>query len=188
MKKNHHKMKATEDQIQQWKEKHGTIYELQADGVVCYVYDPASNLIKWKAAVAARRKSLGHLVDCILNNCWLGGDEQFKSDESLKLGIEEQIDEMIDIPEYEIEQLKNGNTLIKVGAVECEVRKATRMDIRYAEDRNKDNRPLDTQIYLLERIAVSALEGIRGNTKVYLSILLAVHEIRDVKHIELKKF
>lgn len=181
-------MKATEEQIQQWKEKHGTIYELEADGAVCYVYDPSSNLIKWKAAITARRKSIGHLVDCILNNCWLGGDERFKQDESLKLGIEEQIDELIDIPEYEIEQLENGNTLIRVGSLECEVKKATRMDIRYAEDRNKDNKPLDTQIHLLERIAVTPLEKIRNNTKVYLSILLAVHEIKDAKHVRLKKF
>lgn len=180
-------MKATEKQIQEWKEKHGTVFELQADGVVCYVFDPASNLPKWKAAVQARRKSLGHLVDCILNNCWLGGDERFKTDESLKLGIEDQIDELIDIPEYETEELANGNTLIKVGNVHCEVRKATRMDIRYAEDRNKDNKPLDTQIFLLERIAVTKLDDIRTNTKVYLSILLAVHEIRDAKHVSLKK-
>lgn len=181
-------MKATEEQIQQWKAKHGTIFELQADGAAAYVFDPASNLIKWKAAVAARRKSLGHLVDCILNNCWLGGDERFKNDESLKLGIEDQIDELIDIPEYETEELSNGNTVIKVGGVECEVRKAARMDIRYAEDRNKDNKPLDTQIFLLERIAVSNLDEIRANTKVYLSMLLAVQEIRDAKHIALKKF
>lgn len=183
-------MKATKGQIKEWQTVHGVgnIIELSAEGKTCYIFDPASNLQKWKQAVAARRKSVGHLVDAVISNCWLGGDESFKSDEQLKLGIEDQINELIEIPEYETENLESGNTLIRVGEVTCEVKKASRLDIRYAQDRNRDNKPLDTNIYLLERIAVSPLDDIRKNTKVYLSILLAIDEIRDAKHVEIKKY
>lgn len=180
--------KASPEQIQQWKEKYGTVYELNADGSFLYVFDPSTSLIKFKLVMAARRKSVGHMVDCIINNCWIGGDENFKTDESLKLGVESQIDEMIDIPEFTSEQLENGNVLITLGEFTCEIRKPTRMDIRYAEDRNKDNKPLETQVYLLERVAVSDLTGIRTNVPVYVSLLLAVYEFKDAKHVELKKY
>ena len=183
-------MKATEEQIVEWQRKYGkgNITELEADGKFCYVVDPATDLNKWKIAVAARRKSMGHLVDSVIANCWLGGDEAFKTEEALKLGIEDQIDNMIDIPEFEKRDLENGNILIVVGEVECEVKKATRGDIRYAEDKNRDNKPLNSQIYLLDRIAVTDLSEIRKNTKVYLSILLAVNDIKDQKYVDLKKF
>jgi D-alanyl-D-alanine dipeptidase len=102
--------------------------------------------------------------------------------------VEAQLDDLIDIPEYEKKTLKDGNIEITVGDVICVVTKATRMDIRYAEDRNKDGKPLDTQIHLLERIAVTDLKDIRTNTKVYVALLFAIGEIRDEKHVELKKF
>jgi hypothetical protein len=182
--------KGTPEQIAEWQAKYGTgnIIELHSDDKFCYIFTPSIDLQKWKQAVAARKKSVGHLVDAVLNNCWIAGDESFKTDEAIKLDIEDQVDELIDIPESEIETLDNGNFLIKVGAVTCEVRKATRMDIRYAEDRNRDSKPLDTQIFLLERIAVNDLKEIRSNVKVYVSILFAISEIRDKKRVELKKF
>lgn len=183
-------MKATEEQIAAWQEKYGkgNITQLEAGGKFCYVVDPSTDLNKWKIAVAARRKSMSHLVDSIMANCWLGGDEEFKTDEALKLGIEDQIDNMIDLPEFETQDLENGNILIVVGEVTCEVKKATRGDLRWAEDKNRDNKPLNSQIYLLERIAVTDLAEIRKNTKVYLSILLAVNDIKEQKYVGLKKF
>jgi hypothetical protein len=183
-------MKATKEQMAEWQKTHGegNIFELSSAGKLCYVFSPATNLRLWKLAVAARRKSVGDLVDAILNNCWLAGDPEFKTSDDLKLGIESIVDEMVDTPDHEIEELENGNLLIKVGEVKCEVRKATRMDIRYAEDRNKDNKPFDTQIHLLERIAVSKLDDIRNDVKIYISILLVMNSIRDEKHVEIKKF
>ena len=187
-------MKATEEQIAAWQEKYGkgNVFELETDGKFCYVFNPATDINKWKIAVMARRKSVAHLVDSIMANCFIAGDEAFKTDEALKLGIEEQIDEMIETPDFEKKDLENGNIMIIVkqpcGDIECEVKKVTRGDIRYAEDKNRDGKPLNTQIYLLERIAVTDLTEIRKDTKVYLSILLAVNDIKEQKYVGLKKF
>lgn len=185
-------MKATEEQIQQWRLKYGTgnIIELRSGEKYCYIYNPIISLEKWKLALSARRKSTSAFVDCVLNNCWISGDESFKSNDALKLDIEDQVDDLVDIPESETEDLQNGNVLIRVEEYSLEVRKAGRLDIRYAEDRNKENKPLITQIHLLDRIAidVSALDPIRKNPRVYAAFLFAANQIKDTKDVEIKKF
>lgn len=185
-------MKATEKKIQEWVQKYGTgnVFELCAGKKFAYTYNPVTNLEKWKLAIRARRKSISDLVDFLLNNCWIDGDESFKTDDAAKLSIEDQVDQLIDVPECNTEILPNGNILITVEGHSIEVRKATRLDIRYAEDRNRENKPLNTQIFLLDKIAVDEkkLDEIRNLPKVYAAILFAVNEIKDAKDVIIKKF
>lgn len=185
-------MKASEDQIVEWQAKYGkgNICELTCGDKTCYVFDPSIDLIKTKAIISARRKGRSEMVDSLVNNCFIGGDESFKTDEKLKLGIEGQVDHIMDIPEPQLEDLDNGNVLIHVGEASIEVRKAGRGDIKYSEDRDKDNKSLAQQMFLLDRIAVRTndLDELRKNTKAYLGALLAVNNLADKKYVELKKY
>lgn len=185
-------MKASEDQIAEWQAKYGkgNICELTYGDKTCYVFDPATDIIKMKAIIAARRKSMGDMVDSLINNCFIGGDESFKTDDQLKMGIEDQVDELMDIPEYVLEDLENGNVLIHVGEDSIEVKKASRGDVKYSEDRDKDNKPLAQQTFLLERIVVRQqdLDELRKKTKSYLGALLSVKELKDKKYVSLKKY
>ncbi len=185
-------MKATKEQIAEWQEKYGkgNIAELSADGKFCYVVDPTNSLPRMKLMIAARRKSVGHLVDSMMANCWIDGDESFKTDEALKQGIEDQVDSIMDLPDHEIVDLDNGNISIEVNDFKIEVRRATRQDLRYAEDRDKEGKPLVEKIFLLERIAVDkqALDALRLKVKEYVSVLLSLSLIKDKKHVDLKKF
>lgn len=185
-------MENLEELKKEWQKKYGegNLRELIADGKSVFISDPSGDLTKMKAIIAARQKSVGAMVDTVLGNCWLGGDESLKKDESFKQGIEDQLDEMIDLPEPEIEDLPNGNLLISIEGESLEVRKATRMDVKYADDRNPDRKPLGSAIHLLERIAVDAkaLDEFRKKGRAYIGALMSVSKLKEKKYVEVKKF
>jgi hypothetical protein len=180
----------TEEQKKAWTEKYGqgNCYELIADGKSVFVFDPCTDFKKIKIVYHARQKSVSHMVDAILNNCWLGGDTSLKDNEAFKQGIEDQVDNLLNIPEAEKEELDNGNVLIKIEGVELEVKKVTRADKRYVEERNADG--LMKRVYLLERIAVDStkLDALKAKPAAYFSALLEVMELKEKKDVELKKF
>lgn len=181
-------MKATQKQIAEWKAKHGTIYQLQTeDGKVCYIFDPISKLIIVKALMAALLKGSFEFVDALLNNCWIDGDESIKSDDRIKSGLWEQVKDIIDIPEHQVE-FADGKAKITIEGRTIAVRMASRQEIKYAEDRNKGSKPLDTQIYLLEKIADQKdLEEWKKDTRLYVGLLTAVDEVKDRTHVTVKK-
>lgn len=184
--------KAIEELKKAWQEKYGVgnCRELIADGKSVFVFDPCVDLNKIKAVIAARQKSVGHMVDAVLNNCWLGGDEQLRQDEAFKSGIEAQVEQMIDIPEAQKEEMANGNVKVTVGSFSIEVRKVNRADLRYGEDRNPDRKPLVSQGFVLDRVAVdpARLEELKKDARLYLAVCILVDELRDKKYVEVKKF
>jgi hypothetical protein len=180
-------MKATEEQIKEWKEKYGAVYELEAEGKVCYISDPLHKLSIMKAIMQALTKGSITYVEAILNHCWIAGDESIKTDDRVKIGLIDQVHELIDLPEADIEYNETGAEITVEGKT-CKVRMATRGDIKYAEDRNKAGKPLDTQIYLLDRIAIDDLKEWRENIRLYMGLLLAVEKVKERKYVSLKKF
>jgi len=184
--------KSIEELKKDWQKKYGVgnCRELTADGKSVFVFDPTIDFNKAKIIVAARQKGISFMVDAILNNCWLGGDESLKLDEAFKQGIEDQVDEMIDLPEMEKDELENGNLLLQVAGHDIEIKKVSRQDKRYAEDRNPDRKPLMTAVFLLEKIIVDKekLVELMKDVRAYLVVLLEVRELKDKKWVELKKF
>jgi len=181
-------MKATEEQIQQWKDKHGSIYELEYDGRIAYVFDPINKLVIMKALMQAMIKGSFEFVDAFIANCFLGGDETIKQDNRVKAGLIEKVQDLVDIPEHTI-TIEDDHVMIVVEDRQFKVRRATRLDIKYAEDKNKANKALDTQIHLLERIAVDPdqLNEWRQNNRLYMALLLAVNEVKDKSYVSIKK-
>ncbi len=181
-----------EEQKKEWQAKYGegNCRELIADGKSVFVFDPTTDFNRMKAIVAARQKGVRQMVDSLLANCWLGGDEDLKKDDAFKVGIEQQTDNLIDIPEAIVEELENGNCEIVIDGFKLLVRKATRMDLAYADDRNAEDKPLLSNIYLLERVALEAdqLSELRKNVPAYMAALLKVREVKNKKYVEVKKF
>ena len=64
------------------------------------------------------------------------------------------------------------------------------MDLAYADDRNADDKPLMTNVYLLERVSQSQdqLTNLKKNIPAYMAALLKVRELKDKKYVEVKKF
>jgi hypothetical protein len=177
-----------ETQIEEWKKKYGILYELEADEKKCIIFDPMSSLKIMKQLMTARRKSKGDQVDALLANCWLSGDDSIKGNDRFKLGIEDQVDELFDIPDHTITETTDG-FVVKVEDKKLEVRKAGRGDIAYAEARNADNKPFTTAEFLIERIALNKpeLDEIKKDNRIYLAILLAASELKDKVYVGIKK-
>lgn len=178
-------MKVTKAQIEEWKQAHGSIYELEANGKTAYVKDPTSDLRVMKSFVSAREDDPIKGVDVILNNCWLGGDEEIKSEDH-KMGLLDQLGQLIDIPDFDI-TLEKDHYLVNVEGTICKLKPAERGDLVYAEARNKSNKPFETNIFLLERIAVEGLDEIKKDNRKYLALILAAKEARKLKYVTVKK-
>ncbi len=174
-------------QIEEWKEKHGTVYQLESGGKVGFIFDPSTKLSVMKMVVSSFMKGRrSTATESILNNCWLGGDEELKKEEVYRNALDEQIDELIDIPEYEIEN-KKDHALIIVKGRSLKVKYASRGDLKYAEQRNKQNKPFDENVYLLDRISLEDLAEIKQDTQLYLGYLIAVKEVKEQKYVTVKK-
>lgn len=181
-------MKATQEQIQEWKKKHHSVFALESDEKTCYIFSPIENLSILKAFMNGLAKGSFECVDVLITNCWLGGDEEMKTDDRIKMSLVDQVRDFVEFPDHEVEFDDNSKTAtITVEGKPCKVRLATRQDIRYAEDRNKAGKPLDTQMYLLERIAIDDLADWRKDVPAYVSLLTAMDKVKDRTVVSLKK-
>lgn len=182
-------MKVTQEQIAAWKEKYPICYELtnEDESLKGYIFDPSCNLAVIKmVADAALRGSQSTMVDAILNNCWLGGDEALRTDPRYKQGIDELVVDLIEMPSFTITRAADHALVTLPGYAEpVKLRLATRKDIAWAERRNKDQVPFDTAIYLLGRIAddPAVIARIKGDPRAYMALLLATKEVKEKKFV-----
>lgn len=93
----------TQEQIQEWKAKHGDIFKLKIEDKVCYLKVPDRKTLSYASSVAT--KDPLKFNEIILNNAWLGGDEEIKTQDSLFLAASSKIAEIIEVKEAELEKL-----------------------------------------------------------------------------------
>ena len=94
---------ALEEQISVWKKKHGDVFLYTADGKSCYLKKPDRSILS-AAAVIGKNDPLKY-NEILLKNCWLGGDEEIKTDDGLFLGISQRLAELVEIKEGELKKL-----------------------------------------------------------------------------------
>lgn len=95
--------KTIEQKIQEWKEKHGDVFQVSVDGHTAYLKKPTRKTLG-AAAVIGKADPMKY-NEILLANCWLEGDEAIKTDDALFLGVSAQLAEMIEIKEAEIKKL-----------------------------------------------------------------------------------
>ena len=109
-------MKATEEQIQAWKNSwKGDVYELEIEGKYCYIrsFDRAtmkcvlSNLTM-KVSGEGAEIDAGKILDIGaigLENCWLDGDKEILSDDRLYIAACMQVGELFNIAETKLKKV-----------------------------------------------------------------------------------
>ncbi|MBQ5451628.1 MAG: hypothetical protein IIT56_01415 [Bacteroidales bacterium] len=70
----------SETQIQAWKKQWGEVFAVKADGKICYLRKPDRKILAYTSTLANNPIKAN---ETLLNNCWLGGCEDFKTDDSL---------------------------------------------------------------------------------------------------------
>lgn len=93
----------TKEQIESWKKKHGDVFEVNVDGRTAYLKKPDRKVLG-AASVLGKDDPMKY-NETLLENCWLGGDEEIKTDDSLFLGVSSVLAEIIEIKKAEIKKI-----------------------------------------------------------------------------------
>ncbi len=94
---------ATEEKIAQWKALYRDIYEIEVDGSVCYLKKPDRATMKAVASVGTGDPIRANEI--LLENCWLGGDDNIKTDDDKFFGVSSQLANLIEIKQAELKKL-----------------------------------------------------------------------------------
>ena len=96
-------MDVTKEQIKQWKAKYKEVFVLRVDDKVAYLRTPDRATLSYASTLAT--KDPMKFNEAILTNCWLGGDEEIKTDDALFLSASSKLGELIQNKEATLEKL-----------------------------------------------------------------------------------
>lgn len=96
-------MSVDQKQIDAWKKQYGDIFKISVDDKVCYLKKPSRKSLSY-AAVAGQTDPLMY-NEIILKDCWLGGDEEIKTDDGLFLSVSAKLNALIEVKEAELVKL-----------------------------------------------------------------------------------
>lgn len=97
------KENVTQEQINAWKKIHGEIFKLKIEDKECFLKTPDRKTLSFASSVAT--KDPLKFSEILLNNCWLGGDEEIKTNNGFFLAASSKISEIIEVKEAELEKL-----------------------------------------------------------------------------------
>lgn len=95
--------KVTPSQIQEWKAKHGDIFKITVEDKECYLKAPDRKALSYAASIGT--KDPMKFNEVLLKNCWLGGDDDIKTDDVYFLSASQKLAELIQIKEAVLEKL-----------------------------------------------------------------------------------
>ena len=92
----------SKEQINVWKKQYSDIFAVKADGKVCYLRKPDRKIMAYVSTLSNNPIKAN---EAILNNCWLGGSEDFKTDDELFYGLSAKLNQLVTIKAAELEKL-----------------------------------------------------------------------------------
>lgn len=93
----------SEGKIAEWKKQYGTVYRIRVEDKECYLKPPSRKTLGY-ASVAARSNPL-KFNEVLLNDCWLAGNEEIRTDDALFLSVGQTLDALLEVKEAELEKL-----------------------------------------------------------------------------------
>lgn len=180
--------KITDQQIAEWKEKHGGVYALPVEDKICYLREP--NIDDYKRAfIAMQNDGDTAFGETMINSLWLDGDSEIKTDNDYFTPAKKEITKMLNYDEAEITSLENRCHEIKIGDAKTTIRVITKDDLKTAEKRNPSGKPFVTQAALYELVKVSADEAFNDpkNAAIRFPLYQAIEKVQNKKIAQLKK-
>ena len=89
--------------IDGWKKKHGDIFSYEADGLICYMHRPSRTTIA--AASVVGKEDPFKFAEIVITNCWLGGDEELRTNDKYFMGLSQKVSELVEIKVGELKKL-----------------------------------------------------------------------------------
>lgn len=95
-------MKYSDEQIKEWKAKHGDIFKVTVDDHSCILRKPKRKDLSY---IATLGKDPIKMQEVLLNQLWVAGDEVIKEDDELFLAVVSKMEQVTQIKEAEIKKL-----------------------------------------------------------------------------------
>lgn len=93
----------TEAEISAAKKKHGDVFKITVDGKEAIIRKPNRKDLSHATAVGGNDPFAFN--EALLNDCWLVGDEEIKTNDDCFLAVSGQLEKIIEIKEAEIKKL-----------------------------------------------------------------------------------
>ena len=90
---------ATPEQIAEWKAQHGEFFGITVEDKICYLKKPDRKTLSFASQVGADPMKFNEVI---LKNCWLGGDEEIMTDDSLFLAVSSKLDQVVEFKKAEL--------------------------------------------------------------------------------------
>ena len=94
-------MKHTAEQVQEWKQKHGDLFEISVEEKSCILHRPTRKDLSFVSVVKDPIK----MSEAMLNQLWVAGDEEIKTDDALFLAAIQKMQDVLEVKEAEIKKL-----------------------------------------------------------------------------------
>ncbi|GCD76656.1 MAG: hypothetical protein ACK4EX_02450 [Thermaurantimonas sp.] len=88
-----------QSEIDAWKAKYGKVIGVKVENHIAYLRPPDRKIISYASQAG---KDPIKFNEILLNNCWLGGSEAIRQDDSLFLSASSVLSELIQIKEAEL--------------------------------------------------------------------------------------
>lgn len=93
----------TKEQIQEWKKQYKDVFVISVEDKKVYLRTPDRKTLSYASTLAT--KDPLKFNEVILDNCWLGGDEEIKTNDELFLAVSSKLPDLIQIKEATLEKL-----------------------------------------------------------------------------------
>lgn len=180
-------MQATQEQIQEWKEKFGGVYELPKGDKSCYLKEPGMQ--DFKRAFTAMQKG-GDIAfgEEMQNSLWIDGDEEMRKVDKYFLPARKELVDFFNYDDAVVTKVAKGNE-IAIKDSKCIVRDISREDLREAERRNPKSKPFQTQEALFDMVVLSKDKEFddKNNPEYRFPLYQAIEELQNQLSGRLKK-
>lgn len=90
---------ASAEQIAIWKKEHGEFFGIVIEDKVCYLKKPDRKVLSYASQVGSDPMKFNEVI---MKNCWISGDEEILTDDSLFLAASTKLDQVIEFKKAEL--------------------------------------------------------------------------------------
>lgn len=100
----------TQGEIDKWKTKYGSVHQIECprsdepeDVATCYLKEPTRQTLH--AAMKFAQSDPMKMNNILLNNCWLGGDPEIKTNDKLFMAAAAKLSDVYEVREATVKKL-----------------------------------------------------------------------------------
>ncbi len=93
----------TKEIIEGWKQQHGDVFLVEVEDKKCYLKSPDRKTMK--AAMAVVQTDPIRSNEIVLENCWIEGDAEIKTDNSLFFAVSTQLEHIVKVKQATLKKL-----------------------------------------------------------------------------------